>query len=241
LGKEKLGPVGAAGKDIMKGALTAEDPVDFYWTLFSNNKKEGKRSRKVHLVQLRSDKNYLIDLESTDFDPILRVETEAANPVVNNDDVNPNNRNARLVFTPEQDAIYKLVVNSFDPRKNGAYSLNVRETVAAETPASFAGELGKTSKRDKEGKYWSEHRVDLKKQTAYVFEMRSQRFDTYLRLLDEKGNTLAFNDDIAPGDFRCSRIDFTPQVTGTYTLVATSYWAREIGPYKLSIQGFQLP
>jgi serine/threonine protein kinase len=241
LGKEKLGPVGAAGKDVMKGTLAAGDPIDFYWTLFSNSKDDSKRSRKAHLVKLWSAKNYLIDLESTDFDPILRVETEAGNPVVNNDDINPNNRNSRLVFTPEQDAIYKLVVNSFDPRKYGAYSLNVRETVAAETPVSLTGELGKTSKRDKEGKYLAEHGVVLKKKTAYVLELKSQRFDTYLRLLDEQGNTLAFNDDIAPGDFRCSRIDFTPQVTGTYILVATSYWAREIGPYKLSIQGFQLP
>jgi hypothetical protein len=62
-----------------------------------------------------------------------------------------------------------------------------------------------------------------------------------LRLLDLQHNFLAYNDDVTPGDFRCSRIDFTPQSKGTYILVVISYLAAEIGPCKLFAQGFYVP
>ena len=55
--------------------------------------------------------------------------------------------------------------------------------------------------------------------------MDSTAFDTYLKLLDGKGNVVAENDDIAPNNLN-SRVIFTPKETGTFRIVATSFEER---------------
>jgi tetratricopeptide (TPR) repeat protein len=78
------------------------------------------------------------------------------------------------------------------------------------------------------------HDHKLEAGIAYVIDMRSAAFDTYLKLLDAKGTLIADNDDIAPNDLN-SRIIFTPKESGTFRIVATSYQERGRGPYTLTI------
>ena len=44
-----------------------------------------------------------------------------------NDDIAPNNLNSRLLFTPEKDGVYRLVVTAFQGRGSGPYTLIIRE------------------------------------------------------------------------------------------------------------------
>ena len=60
---------------------------------------------------------------------------------------------------------------------------------------------------------------------TYVIDMRSKRFDTYLRLENAEGRPLAKNDDISRQN-QNSRIVFTPSTNGVYRLTATSYQQR---------------
>ena len=69
------------------------------------------------------------------------------------------------------------------------------------------------------------HAHKLEAGVAYVIDMRSAVFDTYLKLLDAKGTLIAENDDIAPNNLN-SRIIFTPKESGTYRILATSYQER---------------
>jgi tetratricopeptide (TPR) repeat protein len=78
------------------------------------------------------------------------------------------------------------------------------------------------------------HDHKLEAGVAYVIDMRSAVFDTYLKLLDAKGTLLAENDDIASNNLN-SRIIFTPKESGTFRIVATSFQERGRGTYSLTI------
>jgi serine/threonine-protein kinase len=225
-----LGPAGTSGR------LSSADPLD----LFLGNRNS---PRKSHALELKAGKSYQLDLRANEFDPILRIETSDWKPLVSNDDVcPPSDLNSRLVFTPQRDGVYRLVVNSFvrsgEPKKiNGAYDLQLREVRPTGPAKLFEGELH--SRTDATGKFSREHPVDLPEAIPYVFELHSQRFDTYLRLRDASGKIIVYNDDMAPGNIHASRIDFTPARPGTFVLEVTSYYPGETGPYTLSVQGYR--
>jgi hypothetical protein len=115
-------------------------------------------------------------------------------PLVTNDDVLfPVNKNARVVFTPDRDGVYRLVVNGYMFREKpaGDYVLHLQEVVPAGKPILFEAELNPAPHLDKQGnlkpashldmqgKFFNEHRVDLAEGVPYVVELRSQRFDTF--------------------------------------------------------------
>jgi hypothetical protein len=67
-----------------------------------------------------------------------------------------------------------------------------------------------------------------------VIEMQSKQFNTYLRLEDAKGKTLAENDDIdAAAKNLNSRILFMPKADGVYRIVATSFQQKGRGEYEI--------
>jgi tetratricopeptide (TPR) repeat protein len=222
----------------IQGRLADSDPLDFF--LFTNDSY-----RKSHAVELNGGKSYQIDLLSMSkgFDTYLRVETSGWQALIFNDDIcPPMYRNSRLVFTPTADGVYRLVVNSYNKtkgaKKKGAYTLKLVEVVPTAPPELTRGEL-KNGDPLVDGKYAQEHKIELTAGTPYVFELRSRNFDTYLQLLDASEKLLTFNDDVTPDDWTFSRIDFTPQETGSYFLRVTSYLPRETGAYTLSSQSFR--
>ena len=59
-------------------------------------------------------------------------------------------------------------------------------------------------------------------------------------LQDGEGKrALAHNDDIAPGNTRQSRIDFTPKADAAFNIVATSNHPGETGAYRLTVQRYE--
>ena len=78
------------------------------------------------------------------------------------------------------------------------------------------------------------HDQKLEAGQEYVIDMSSKAFDTYLKLLDPKGNLVAENDDIAPNNLN-SRIIVMPKETGTFRIVATSCEPRGRGAYTVTI------
>src|SRR5262249_33587323 len=78
------------------------------------------------------------------------------------------------------------------------------------------------------------HYQPLQAGKEYVIDMTSKDFDTYLKLLDPKGNLVAENDDIAPNNLN-SRIIYTPKETGTFRIVATSFQEVGRGAYTVTV------
>jgi tetratricopeptide (TPR) repeat protein len=82
------------------------------------------------------------------------------------------------------------------------------------------------------------HVLKGKAGVSYVVDLRSQQFDTLLRLVDAQGQTIAENDDIEPGKDLNSRLIFTLKQDGDYRLIATSSQQQGTGAYTLTIRAF---
>jgi hypothetical protein len=70
---------------------------------------------------------------------------------------------------------------------------------------------------------------------TYTIDLKSHAFDTYLRLEEEGGATIAENDDISPG-IKNSRLSFTPTATRVYRLIATTCVGNKVGPFTLEVR-----
>src|ERR1700733_11860303 len=78
------------------------------------------------------------------------------------------------------------------------------------------------------------HVVAMKAGKAYQIDMVSTELDSYLRLLDPKGNQLAEDDD--SGGNLNARIIFNCNQTGDYKIVCTTVGASNGGNYVLTVK-----
>src|SRR5262249_54560940 len=106
------------------------------------------------------------------------------------------------------------------------------------------------NERDKKGCRYKVHPIKMIAGRLYQIDMVSltptnrrgpeaqgKKWDNYLRLEDDKGVQLAYNDDIVRGVEWDARIqNFTPKRTGTYHIIATSFEPTEMGKYKLTVR-----
>jgi tetratricopeptide (TPR) repeat protein/serine/threonine protein kinase len=102
---------------------------------FTERRLSGSRAvqqqEQRHEVTLQMGKTYVFDLESTTFNPFLRLEDDKGITLVENDDIEPGIiLNSRIVFTPKESGTYRLVATSFQAQGTGTYVLRIREFVA---------------------------------------------------------------------------------------------------------------
>jgi tetratricopeptide (TPR) repeat protein/tRNA A-37 threonylcarbamoyl transferase component Bud32 len=107
-----------------------------------------RQKAQVHELKLSAGKSYIVDLESKDFDTVLRLEDVQGTKLAVSDNSPPEvNRNVRLIFTPAQDGTYRLVATSFQQWGTGAYVLRIREfVVRGGPPANARNQKQATSK-----------------------------------------------------------------------------------------------
>jgi hypothetical protein len=83
---------------------------------------------KVHEWNLVAGRTYVIDLESTAFDTLLKLQDPKGKLLAENDDIVPGvNLNSQLIFTPPVDGVYGIVATSFQQEGAGPYTLRIRE------------------------------------------------------------------------------------------------------------------
>jgi Bacterial pre-peptidase C-terminal domain len=119
--KEKV--VSAGGKLILeeKGLLTDTEPLDLV-------RKKGCYS-KMHTLKMAAGSTYTIDLVSNDFNAFLRVEDPDGKSLAEDDD-GAGKLNARIVFTPTADGVYRIIVTTEAAQQKGSYRLAVLEAAA---------------------------------------------------------------------------------------------------------------
>jgi len=78
------------------------------------------------------------------------------------------------------------------------------------------------------------HVVKLKEGKTYTIDMVSGAFDSYLRLLDPKGNQIEEDDD-SGGDLN-SRIIFNCTKDGEYKIVTTTFGPDAVGAFALTVK-----
>lgn len=114
-------------------SLTKDEVFRATGTLAKEDLKDRLRKEchfKVYLIRMSPKRTYTIDLQSSDFDSFLRLEGAAGNSLAENDD-GGSGVNARLVFRPAQDEVFRLVVTTFAPGATGHFLLTVRQEEAA--------------------------------------------------------------------------------------------------------------
>jgi hypothetical protein len=104
------------GVFMADGKLVKEDPID---------RVLSKSPHKAYSVQMKAGKTYTIDLVSSDFDALLRLEDSAGKQLAIDDD-SGGGSDARIVFEASKTETYQLIVTSLD-KKTGNYKLTVRE------------------------------------------------------------------------------------------------------------------
>lgn len=117
--------------------------------------------------------------------------------------------------------------------KKGKSLLNITAQITAADPVDKQQSIDKLKLP---GGRFKEHKIALKAGVTYVIEMTSANgmtFDPYLRLQDDAGKTLAFDDDGA-GDLN-SRIIFTPTKSGQYRILAMPFVPDQLGAYTLTV------
>lgn len=225
---EKSNPLAQA----ITGQLTKDDPLDRF-------PLTEKSFASVHEVEFKKGETFQIDLKAK-FDPYLRIESANKVALLDNDDASPpGTLDSRLIFSPKEDGKYRVIATSFKPGETGDYEITITPVQISTFSKTFKETLVKTPQTIK-GKFFKLHKVELEADTPYTIHLRSQKFDTFLRLGDDNARkVVAQNDDVVPGNTKESRIDFTPSRTGSYTIVVTSFAPGETGDYELTVQGYE--
>jgi len=80
----------------------------------------------MHALAVTAGASYVIDLESSAFDALLRVEDSQGKLIAENDDVGKDNHNARVVFRAPAADTLRAIASSFEQRGAGGYLLRIR-------------------------------------------------------------------------------------------------------------------
>jgi tetratricopeptide (TPR) repeat protein len=94
-----------------------------------NSRLLAEEENKVHQVELKAGRTYLLDLESADFNTLLKLQDEKGKLMARSELVGEESTSSRLVFTPKTDGVYRLVVSSDWVGETGGYTLRLREVV----------------------------------------------------------------------------------------------------------------
>jgi len=79
-----------------------------------------------HALNLEAGKTYVIDLHSAAFDAYLKLVDAKGKVLAENDDIAPDNQDARLIFTPPAAGKFRIVATSFEGQGSGDYVLTIR-------------------------------------------------------------------------------------------------------------------
>jgi hypothetical protein len=213
----------AAGPTVLKGKLGEGDPTD--------RERAGCYCR-VHEFPFAAGAGYQIRLDSSDFDPYLRLEGPDGKTLAADDD-GGGGFSALILFTPDRPGKYRVVVTTFGPRQTGAYTLTVGPSGQGNI---IQGKLTTADPFDRlrPARRSRTHQVPLSAGRPVTIDLTSTEFDTYLRLEDPAGKKLLEDDDSGGG--RNARVAFTPPRDGTYRIVVTSFLPGATGAYTLRIR-----
>ncbi len=75
-----------------------------------------KRPSDVHQLKMVAGQRYVIEMHSTDLDSYLKLHDPAGKLLAENDDALPPNLDARLIYVPQADGIYRILATLHQER-----------------------------------------------------------------------------------------------------------------------------
>lgn len=191
-----------------------------------------------------------IRLSSTAFDPYVAITGPNGFREFNDDDVQGNSRNARLIVALPAAGQYTVHVTSYQPGESGAYRLEINPTDQVAANSGLAGaagaqgdlSLGQTMQGElaqgdatlRSGEFVDTYRFAGEAGQRVSIEMQSTAFDAYLMLVAPSG-AQEDNDDGVQGQPN-ARLETVLTESGQYAIAATSYRPGETGAYTVTLQ-----
>jgi hypothetical protein len=177
---------------------------------------------------------------SKDFDAYLRIEDEQGKELAWNDD-GGGERNARIAFRAPADGVYRVIATTFHDKAVGKFVLNVRSEGEMRNVLRIDGQITAGDERDtvRTESVRKVYEVKMSAGREYVIDLRSEDFDSYLRLEGDDRAELARDDD--SGGFPHARIRYRAARDGVYRVIATTYRGGAYGRFSLSITEEVLP
>jgi hypothetical protein len=207
---------------------------------------------EVWLYRGRRSETVTFTLESDDFDTVLRVlrysPGDGGMRLVGSDDDGGTATNSELTLTFAEEAVYELHAGAYRPGAAGRYTLTTTVRTAGEEQVApprlilpGPGETSELSKFHPRGQNGAPMEVWVFGGEAgwvVTIEMRSNDFDTVLRVLEEQdgvaGRELASDDDGGGGTN--SRVVMTLPRTGGYLVHAGAFAPDASGTYTLILR-----
>lgn len=208
---------------------------------------ENDRDEDEYTIELDEGDSVLITAiapDGSELDTFLTLLDEDGDEVASNDDYEfPDSTNSQIAFTAEDDGEYTVVVGNY-PGTEGDYELTIEyvsaEDVAESDESSDESELGEADLEFdgfmSDDVSDDEYEIELEEGQAIIImaEADDSDLDTFIALLNEDGDELAVNDDYNYPETTDSRIVYTAEEDGDYTIVVSNYPDTE-GDYIVSV------
>ncbi|AFZ43226.1 peptidase S8 and S53 subtilisin kexin sedolisin [Halothece sp. PCC 7418] len=202
---------------------------------------EFSSDRDWFAIELEAGATYEFSLEGqTLSDPYLRLYDEAEKLILSNDD-HEESLNSQLSFTPENRGTFYLEAGAFADLYTGSYQLSMAlistvDDYAGNTNTTGTLTIGKTQQGNLEtigDRDW--FAIELEAGATYQFDLNGDSLsDPYLRLYDEDGNFIDYEDDT--NNSLDSVLSFTATSSETFYLSAGSFADVYTGSYELSAE-----
>lgn len=212
---------------------------------------ENDRDEDEYTIELDEGDGVIITAlaaDGSDLDTVLTLENEDGDTVAENDDYEfPESTNSRIAYVAEDDGDYTIIIGNY-PGSEGDYELTV-EYVSAEEAEDLMNsgdsididELIGEPDLEFDG-FMSDdvnddlYEIELEEGQGVVINAVADDsdLDTYLVLLNEDGDEVAVNDDVAPGEDTNSQIVYVAEEDGDYTITMSNYPGSE-GDYLLTV------
>jgi len=179
-------------------------------------------------------------MNSDELDTYLVLQNDRGELIAENDD--GDDRNAVLSAVLPSSGTYTLLATAYGVLAVGTYTLTAEQVQIQERPVlNTTGQLNSqaetiTSRYFRQGKAYT---FSGEAGQAVLIELESDEFDTYLIVQNDRGETLAQDDD-GGEEGSNSALRFTLPETGTYRVVVTPFNDGYSGAYTLKVAGERL-
>src|SRR5262249_42141622 len=149
-------------------------------------------------------------------------------------------QDSRIVLVAPKSCTYTICATSFNAGAKGKYMLNVDDDGKGQSAEvkyllDVKDRLTKDDKKDMtrgNNCYCKTYKIEMKPKTTYIIELDSKDFDAYLRLENEEGKQVAYDDDGAGVGLNAKMV-YNCDKAGTYTIFATSFEEAATGEFHL--------
>ncbi len=189
--------------------------------------------RAAYLVHLEANKHYQIDA-SGDYPTCLRVEDAQQHCLRFNNFLSPTNpRRSRLVFTPEENGHYKVVVSSQLPEQSGPFELMITEVQEVGSPLVQSAESPPRGNFTRQAEF--EVDMDLESGQMYSLELSAGPGWRLKSIQAPKRQPVDLPSGLGPRVLGLTRVDLTPATSGKYLVVVGGSGH---GPFTLRVRNF---